>query len=152
MRPVARLYRDVMSATRAQLTWKTDYRSLATEAVERVIHLPALKELPLSDHVEARAAATNILDFLALRPARGTIASLLGEVDFPAFVAELVKGVFDAIVDATVQQTEAYAELLKQVSETVDEFLQEVDDDCLRELQGAVADAVLSGVYRCARA
>ena len=150
VRPLAHLYRDVMSATRAQLTWKTDYRSLAAEAVERVIHLPTLKELPLSEHVEARAAATNILDFLALRPARGTIASLLGEVGFPAFVAELVKGVLDAIVEASVQQTEAYAELLKQVSETVDEFLQEVDDDCLRELQGAVADAVLSGVYRCA--
>jgi hypothetical protein len=141
-----------METTRAQLTWKTDYRSLAVEAVQRVIQLQALKDLPLSEHVEARAAASNIVDFLALRPARGTIATLLGEVDFPAFVADLIQGVFDAIVAASIQQAEAYTELLKQVSETVDEFLQEVDDDCLRELQGSVADAVLSGVYRCSRA
>lgn len=140
-----------MEATRAQLTWKTDYRALAVEAVERVIQLPALKELPLSEHVEARGAAANILDFLALRPAGVAGSSPVDEVDFPAFVAELIRGVFDAIVDASLRQAEAYADLLKQVSEAVDEFLQDVDDDCLRELQGAVADAVLSGVHRCSR-
>jgi hypothetical protein len=141
-----------VDVTRAQLTWKIDYRSLAVEAVERVVHLPALKELPLAEHVEVRAAAANILDFLGLRPAGGAIASPVDEVDFPAFVADLIRGVFDAIVDATVRQAEAYADLLKEVSETVDEFLQEVDDDCLHELQGAAADLLLSGIHRCSRA
>jgi hypothetical protein len=134
--------------TRAQLTWQIEYRSLAVEAVDRVIQLPVLKGLPLFEHVEVRAAAANILDFLALRPAGGAITPL---VDVPAFVADLIRGVLDAIVDATPEQAEAYATMLKKVSVTVDEFLQEVDDDCLHELQGAVADAVLSGVYRCSR-
>lgn len=137
-----------METSRAQLTWKVEYRSLAVEAVDRITRLPELKELPLSEHVEVRAAAANILDFLALRQAGGAVAPL---VDVPAFIADLIRGVFDAIVDATVQQAEAYTALLKEVSGSVDEFLQDVDDDCLHELQGAVADAVLSGLYRCSR-
>jgi hypothetical protein len=141
------LYLEGMDVTRAQLTWKTDYRSLAVEAVGRVVRLPALKELPLAEHVEVRAAAANILDFLALRPAGGTLAPLVDDVDFPGFVADLIRGMFDAIVDATVAQAEAYAELLNEVSATVDEFLQDVDDECLRRLQAATADLLLSGIY-----
>ena len=140
-----------METTRAQLTWKIDYRSLAVEAVERIVHLPALKALPLSEHVDIRASAANILDFLALRPAGGEPTSPSGEVDVPAFVADLIRGVFDAIGDTTVRQAEAYADVLKEVSVTVDEFLQEVDDESLHQLQGAAADLLLRSVYRCSR-
>src|SRR5688572_30122705 len=37
----------------------------------------------------------------------GDADMLLQQVDFPAFVANLVKGVFDAIVDASIEQMEA---------------------------------------------
>lgn len=47
---------------------------------------------------------------------------VLDAVDFPDFVAGLLQGVFAAIVDATVQQMEAYADLLAGVAKTVDEF------------------------------
>lgn len=47
----------------------------------------------------------------------------LNAIDFPQFVASLIQGTFKAIVDASIQQMEAYAALLKNVSATVDQFM-----------------------------
>lgn len=47
----------------------------------------------------------------------------LNAIAFPTFVADLIKGTFQAIVDASIQQMEAYAELLSNVSKTVDQFM-----------------------------
>ena len=48
--------------------------------------------------------------------------NFVGAVDFPKFVGGLIQNVFQAIVDASIQQMEAYADLLKAVSQTVDQF------------------------------
>jgi hypothetical protein len=50
--------------------------------------------------------------------------TLLAAVDFPSFVADLIQGVFGAIVNASVQQMEAYAALITAVSLSVDQFVQ----------------------------
>ncbi len=47
---------------------------------------------------------------------------LIGAVDFPLFVGGLIENVFQAIVTASIQQMEAYADLLKSVAQTVDQF------------------------------
>ncbi len=47
----------------------------------------------------------------------------LNAIDFPQFVASLIQGTFKAIVDASIQQMEAYAALLKNVAATVDRFM-----------------------------
>jgi hypothetical protein len=47
---------------------------------------------------------------------------LVKKVDFPQFVSGLVQGVFSAIVDASIRQMEAYAELLAATAKTVDQF------------------------------
>jgi len=47
----------------------------------------------------------------------------LNAIDFPSFVASLIQGTFKAIVDASIQQMEAYAELLKNVAKSVDQFM-----------------------------
>ncbi len=44
------------------------------------------------------------------------------EVDFPQFVADLLTGTFQAIVDSTSQQVRAYAELVHAVRESLDDF------------------------------
>jgi hypothetical protein len=49
----------------------------------------------------------------------------LNAIDFPAFVASLIQGTFQAIVDASIQQMEAYAELLKNCTRTLDQFMQD---------------------------
>lgn len=53
------------------------------------------------------------------------LADLVSKVDFPKFVAGLVDGVFNAIVNASIKQMEAYAELVKNVAKSVDEFMKD---------------------------
>jgi hypothetical protein len=49
----------------------------------------------------------------------------LDAIAFPTFVADLIKGTFNAIVDASIQQMEAYGKLLANVAKTVDQFMSE---------------------------
>lgn len=46
----------------------------------------------------------------------------LDAVDFPAFVAGLIHGTFQSIVDATAQQVREYAKLVADLSKSVDDF------------------------------
>jgi len=48
--------------------------------------------------------------------------ALSDEIDFPDFVASLVHGTFDAIVDASIRQMESYADLVSAVSKSVEQF------------------------------
>lgn len=51
--------------------------------------------------------------------------ALVNEVDFPGFVAQLVHGTFDAIVDASIRQMESYADLVAAVAKTTEQFTEE---------------------------
>lgn len=51
--------------------------------------------------------------------------ALLDEIDFPAFVASLVDGTFNAITDSTIRQMEAYADLVAAVAKPLDQFARE---------------------------
>ena len=46
----------------------------------------------------------------------------LEAVDFPSFVAGLITGTFQAIVDATTQQIREYAQLVASIAQSVDSF------------------------------
>jgi hypothetical protein len=47
----------------------------------------------------------------------------LNAIDFPSFVASLIQGTFQAIVDSSIKQMEAYAALLKNAAGTIDRFM-----------------------------
>ena len=47
----------------------------------------------------------------------------LDAVAFPTFVADLINGTFNAIVNASIRQMEAFAALLSNVAKTVDQFM-----------------------------
>ncbi len=49
-------------------------------------------------------------------------SSLADEVDFPNFVANLIQGVFEAIIKASIQQMEAYAKLIEEVAKSVEQY------------------------------
>src|SRR5205085_547266 len=59
--------------------------------------------------------------------AAGNVARItrdtLNAIAFPTFVADLIKGTYFAIVQATLQQMEAFGRLLANVAQTVDEFM-----------------------------
>ncbi|WP_133118124.1 hypothetical protein [Burkholderia ubonensis] len=64
-----------------------------------------------------KAAAT---DTIARRA-----GALSDEIDFPKFVAALVHGTFDAIVEASIRQMEAFAELVSAVAKSAEDFTRE---------------------------
>jgi len=68
---------------------------------------------PASDEFSPRAASQ------VAKVTRDT----LNAIAFPAFVADLIKGTFQAIVNASIQQMEAYGNLLSNVAKTVDQFM-----------------------------
>jgi hypothetical protein len=73
-----------------------------------------------------RSAATETLAARA--------GALSDEIDFPAFVASLVHGTFDAIVDASIRQMEAFADLVSAVAKDVDQFTRDnVTDNQVRD-------------------
>lgn len=63
------------------------------------------------------------------RQATETIAARAGalsdEIDFPAFVAGLVHGTFDAIVDSAIRQMESFASLVSAVAKPLEDFTRE---------------------------
>jgi hypothetical protein len=140
-----------MTAVAAQPTWRTDYGALAMEGVDRFLDAPALAELPLADQLELRVHGMYIRRFLTLRSANDVTGSLADSADFPIFVADLIRRTFDAIVEVTREQLDAFAALLKDLADSVDEYRREADHDCLRELQHAAAETLLSEIHRIAR-
>lgn len=50
------------------------------------------------------------------------LATIIDAVDFPDFVAGLIEGTFQAIVDGSVRQMKAYGELVKDVAASVEAF------------------------------
>jgi hypothetical protein len=50
-------------------------------------------------------------------------------VDFPKFVADLLKGVFDANLDVTQKQMDSYAQLVDRIVKPAKEFISSIDDD-----------------------
>jgi len=44
-------------------------------------------------------------------------------IAFPVFVADLIKGTFNAIIQSNIQQMEAFGKMLENVTKTVDEFM-----------------------------
>lgn len=114
----ARLARDMVNVSRylADPGWldpaasPARARALASEPVDDL--KKRLASDPGQVGFEAKALKQGIEGF----------GQLVQKVDFPAFVSGLVKGVFNAVVDASIQQMQAYAELLAAVSKSVDQF------------------------------
>ena len=58
----------------------------------------------------------------ALRTGVEQAGALLQAVNFPQFVSGLISGVFHSIVTSSIEQMEAYAKLVADVSKSLDEF------------------------------
>ncbi len=58
----------------------------------------------------------------AAREGADVYKELVNAVDFPEFVSELIDGVFNSIVNASIKQMDAYSKLLESVVKSVNEF------------------------------
>jgi hypothetical protein len=86
-------------------------------------------------------------------PGMTALRDLATEVDFPRFVASLIQGVFQAIIDTSIRQMEAYAELMASVGKQVDQFIADKGADSsarklARSRQQMLATMVLMGINR----
>jgi hypothetical protein len=88
----------------------------------------ALADAPESTYAQ-RVAQVNKVggDFKAAGAREGAEVAgmLLEKVNFPTFVAGLIEGVFHAIVKATIEQMEAYGQLVASVAKSLNTFRDE---------------------------
>ena len=61
----------------------------------------------------------------AAREGSSAFTETVANVNFPAFVGGLIDGVFNSIVTSSIEQMEAYAELVKNVSKSVDQYMRD---------------------------
>jgi hypothetical protein len=52
-------------------------------------------------------------------------ADTVAAINFPAFVGGLIDGVFNSIVTTSIKQMEAYSEMVKNVSKSVDQYMKD---------------------------
>lgn len=84
---------------------------------------PSLEEdLPVVTPM-AQTMRTGDFNPAAANQVASVTESTLNAIAFPTFVADLIKGTFNAIIDASIQQMEAFGELLANVAKTVDDFM-----------------------------
>jgi hypothetical protein len=83
--------------------------------------VPMTGQAPAQPPADA-AAPTPAPRVAATETLAARAGALADEINFPSFVAGLVHGTFDAIVDATIRQMEAFADLVSAVAKDVDRF------------------------------
>ena len=117
MKPIA------TKAPNRKATRKATVRRAVKDLLERS---PAFSKLPAKARTQITRDTTLVADYLTeLRKGTNAFDNLIEEIDFPAFVTNLIKGVFEAIVKASIEQMKAYAELVAAVAKSVDKFRDE---------------------------
>lgn len=99
---------------------------------ERLGQTPVLKETRTSravppDSTPPALATAQANDFKPRAASQiGNITQqTLRAIAFPTFVADLIRGTFDAIFQTNIKQMEAFGRLLANVSKTVDQFMED---------------------------
>jgi hypothetical protein len=107
-------------------TKRTDRRPSLPAPLRRRRHLiPTGSTLRLTVRAPRKRTASKDMEANAAKQGTQAFTDLVKGVDFPKFVAGLIDGVFSAIVDSSIKQMEAYAELVKNVSKSVDQYMKD---------------------------
>ncbi len=78
---------------------------------------------PVKEFARSKGPAADEFSPRAASQVAKVTRDTLNAIAFPTFVADLIKGTFQAIVNASIQQMEAYGNLLSNVAKTVDQFM-----------------------------
>src|SRR5207247_4258158 len=97
------------------------------ESVKFAGDTPITRELAKPVQPEGDTAGQRFAESGAVAARQGSEAftDIVQRVDFPKFVAGLVDGVFNAIVTSSIKQMEAYAQLVANVSKSVDQYMKD---------------------------
>jgi hypothetical protein len=121
--------RDVLSNSES-------FKSMPMEE-QRTLYLDLvnenIKKLSEPDTTSREMRAGDLGDFEGYVPgfdnSVDAFEDLVDSVDFPAFVADLMKSVFDANLTVMKRQTDDYIRLLKEATRTSAEFIKKTSDD-----------------------
>jgi hypothetical protein len=102
-----------------------------TESVQKSENQQPLAKAQADDPVEATRRSLSKSPGMvgekfkagAVREGVEQFGALVQKVDFPKFVGGLIKNVFQAIVESSIEQMRAYGELIANVAKTVDQFM-----------------------------
>jgi hypothetical protein len=98
----------------------------------------------------AKGGPTAGQDFAAggARELGKTFKDIVGDVDFPKFVSSLIDGVFTSIVKSTINQMQAFAQMLESVAKSAEQFAKEtISDQTVREyLQSSYPQQLQMGI------
>lgn len=106
------------------------------DSVKFVGDTPITRELAKPILPEGETAGQRFAESGAIAARQGAEAftDIVQRVNFPKFVSGLVDGVFNAIVTSSIKQMEAYAELVSNVSKSVDQYMKDnVSDNNARD-------------------
>jgi hypothetical protein len=130
-------YRNLSSAEQMQIagamvkvaTYMSNPDGVITEARAKTAPALARAQAEKEDPIEATKRrlsgseqVNKNFEAAAVKQGVEQFGALVQKVDFPKFVGGLIKNVFQAIVDSSIEQMRAYGELLANVAKTVDEF------------------------------
>jgi len=127
LRDLGTLRQAFGSAASASSTVKNDPYALTLETPEDFVRRRnqarfSPPEQPATGESAPANAATPGPKAAATETLARRAGALSDEIDFPAFVAGLVHGTFDAIVDAAIRQMEAFANLVGAVAKNAEDF------------------------------
>lgn len=139
--------RTLAQAGSAIISWLAERDPSANDAptaelTANVKSVLAVMDLAPSEHIEIRRRVSNLLqksDAYRSLPEEerksisksmvkitealvGGQRELAEEVNFPNFVGELIRGVFQAVVEMSIEQMKAYGELVKASADSIDDF------------------------------
>lgn len=92
-----------------------DARTLAEDPVEATKRNLSASPGFAGEDFEAGAVRQGVQQF----------GEMVQKVDFPKFVGGLIKNVFQAIVESSIEQMRAYGELIANVAKTTDQFMRD---------------------------
>jgi len=108
-------YKQLCEARAAELRLATALEEPALSA--------AMAEKKASDLINDQRYEASGLDKAGQR-----MADLVDTVDFPGFVKDLLKAVFDANINVIIQQTDEYMKLLKTATKSLADYVKKIDD------------------------
>lgn len=138
----------------------TPSRSQIRQSVQKLLsQSPAFRQVNADKQHQMAQHMVVVVDYLAsnsddrasnLRPpsAESVAQDLLQAVDFPDFVAGLIKGVFDAVVGASIAQMEAYAKLFEEVAQSVEQYEENCASEDRAKRQHLLVEMMLLGINR----
>jgi hypothetical protein len=107
-----------------KITTKSDAKAVVRRATRDLLERnPAFSNLPASRRDQIARDTVKVAAYLAELPKGADgFGNRMQEVNFPAFAADLMKGVFDAILKASIDQMKAFAKLIAAVAKSLDQF------------------------------